>query len=712
MERVQYQTSNRTSSKRGGILESASRRVRMIFSVMASPNRIDILRILNSKGPLTYSELKSLAGFKSKKESGKFAYHLRKLLRQSLVSLNKAERRYTITNLGKLVLSLARQIEERSIIESGKLYVRTTKPSIEEFDSNKIIQSLVREANMPLELANKITEEVENKIYKIQTSYLTSSLIRETTNSVLVEHGYDEYRNKLARLGLPPIDLINIMEEMNFSHIEIPDLFMKTSSSIFTEYLLNNILPKDIVDMHLMGEINIGNSGFWNLLPDTIFANINSLIKNITEIKGKYLGTSRLNVLYEQTSDASIILLLSLLSREVSREIVLEGLPKYLEKNLTSDNSLENRVYKLLFLSSSISTFGTSSPYITFPINIEEIDSHIIEGIISGYKRYVENTPIPNIGLSIIYNNKNKIYQYIDQASKISRLGGIISFSQNKIRGRYGLAKSFSTNDSPMITLQSLSINLPRIAYQSNNDETYFRAKLALLLKPLLSIIIQRKNIISNSIQKGNIPLISKNTSNLETGQMFTLINLVGINESIYNILGYNVGKEGNNILCKVIQTASDIIKEQTKGIPDSRIGVTILKDESSTRFKNLDDEKYGKSVTISDNHANIEGENYSEGFQIKGTDIISNNFSMDLLLDHYSTVADILQGNLSIDLDINDITSENDVTKVIEFSLNFPFVHLRSTLSLCTTCGARSEKAEMKICQSCGSQKISILYT
>ena len=77
------------------VLQSTSKRVRMIFSVMASPNRIDILRILNSKGPLTYSELKSLAGFKSKKESGKFAYHLRKLLRQSLVALNKSERRYT-----------------------------------------------------------------------------------------------------------------------------------------------------------------------------------------------------------------------------------------------------------------------------------------------------------------------------------------------------------------------------------------------------------------------------------------------------------------------------------------------------------------------------------------------------------------------------------------------------------------------------------------
>ena len=164
-----------SESKPTGILQAA-KRVRMIFSVMASPNRIDILRILNSKGPLTYSELKSLAGFKSKKESGKFAYHLRKLLRQSLVALNKAERRYTITNLGKLVLSLARQIEERSIIESGKMYVRTSRHSIEEFNSNRITQSLVREANMPLEQAHKITEEVENKVYKFQTVYLTSSL--------------------------------------------------------------------------------------------------------------------------------------------------------------------------------------------------------------------------------------------------------------------------------------------------------------------------------------------------------------------------------------------------------------------------------------------------------------------------------------------------------------------------------------------------------
>src|ERR671928_284816 len=261
-------------SRRGGILESASRRVRMIFSVMASPNRIDILRILNAKGPLTYSELKALAGFKPKKESGKFAYHLRKLLRQLLVALNKAERRYTITNLGKLVLSLARQIEERSIIESGKMYVRTSRHSIEEFNSHKIIQSLVREGNMPLEQAHKITEEVENKIYKFQTAYLTSSLIRETVNSVLIEHGHEEYRNKLARLGLPTSDIFEMLNNIDKVGNGIAGIMSRIAGSVFSEYLVFNTLPKDIADMHLAGEINISNSGVWGMLPDTIFIDV------------------------------------------------------------------------------------------------------------------------------------------------------------------------------------------------------------------------------------------------------------------------------------------------------------------------------------------------------------------------------------------------------------------------------------------------------
>ena len=711
MERVQSQIVNKTGSKHGSILESASRRVRMIFSVMASPNRIDILRILYSKGPLTYSELKSLAGFKSKKESGKFAYHLRKLLRQSLVSLNKAERRYTITNLGKLVLSLARQIEERSIIESGKLYVRTTKPSIEEFDSNKIIQSLVREANMPVELAHKITEEVENKIYKLQTSYLTSSLIREMTNSILIEHGHDDYRNKLARLGLPPSDMVSLIHETSTRNMEIPDLVVKTSQSIFTEYLLNSSLPKDIVDMHLTGEINIGKSGFWNIIPDALFININSILDIFEDIKGRYLSVSRiLRSKTLQTPESVISIIFSLLSREASREIVVEGFLDFLQKKSEIGQVGKDNIANIFFLTSTISSYGSFSPNITISINLTKYDALIVNSLLEGYEKYITITPIPTIALSIVYDDLTSLDPFIDKLLRLSKVGGIISFSKHKVRARYGLSKSEEMpNTSTVVMLQSLSINLPRIAYQSNKDETYFRARLAILLKPLLSIITQRFLSVSDLIQKGTIPIISQTTSNLKLGKIEAMVNLVGLQESVYEILGYTPEKNGDNVIKKVIQTAIDIINEKNKeNQENAEIRITMLKDDSAFRFKDLDIEKYGKSLTINN------GENliYSQGLIIDGEKIISNSIDLDPIIEYYSSLEDLLKGGVSIDLDITNISDIGDIKKVLKSFVNLPFFYLAQNFSICNICGERFFISDLKICEKCESCKISSIST
>jgi ribonucleoside-triphosphate reductase len=391
--------------KGGGILQSTSKRVRMIFSVMASPNRIDILRILNSKGPLTYSELKSLAGFKSKKESGKFAYHLRKLLRQSLVALNKSERRYTITNLGKLVLSLARQIEERSIIESGKMYVRTSHESIEEFNSHKIIQSLVREGSLPLELAQKITEEVENRIYKYQTTYLTGSLIREMVNSVLLEHGHEEYRNKLARLGMPVFDIQEMLTNVDNIDNGSQGLFFKAGQTVFAENLLLNTLPKDVADSHLSGDIHISNPGIWSLLPDTIFFNVKEVIEDGIDLKGKYLGVTRIPTIKSVDNlMSSLSMIISLASREASKEIVMDGLVQTCSKHAKNISELEEKLTGALSTSSVSSKYTKEPTLVSFRIQLGA-EPKIIQAILSAYKNYVKTTPVPQIGLIIDYAN-------------------------------------------------------------------------------------------------------------------------------------------------------------------------------------------------------------------------------------------------------------------------------------------------------------------
>ncbi|HZC50437.1 MAG TPA: anaerobic ribonucleoside-triphosphate reductase [Nitrososphaeraceae archaeon] len=702
---MSHDYSYQTETRRDGVLESASKRVRMIFSVMASPNRIDILRILNSKGPLTYSELKSLAGFKSKKESGKFAYHLRKLLRQSLVALNKAERRYTITNLGKLVLSLARQIEERSIIESGKMYVRTTKHSIEEFNSHKIIQSLVREANMPLEQANKITEEVENKIYKFQTSYLTSSLIRETVNSVLIEHGHEEYRNKLARLGLPASDIVEILNNIDTVKNGADSIMSKASQSVFSEHLMLNILPKDIADMHLNGEISISNSGIWSLLPDTVFLNITDFAEVGLDLKGKFLNVSRIPAI-KNSDDLGIALpiLISLLSREVSTEIVLDGIiPLLLEDQLREPNEIASRFENILIASSVAPSYSPAGlPVTTITVQLDKFDKKSIDAVLSGYRSYIASTPVPRIGICLINNDKLK--DYTDTIASIVRTGGIISILQNGSRSNNGVRKNIGGKGSgTVMTLQSLSINLPRLAYQSNKDETYFRARLALMIKPALSAMSMRKKAIADLIRKQMIPVIANSAQFIQLGTTNVIINLTGIEESVYKILGHDASNDGAEILQKVLKTAVDVAAEYGKQLGEDSIGIAMIHDDSATRFATLDSDKYGRISLLTSNQQKTV--TYSQGLTLNARELLlSDNNKHNSVIKECISIDNILNGGLSLTLDVSELYSDDEVKNAIESAADLPFFRLMSRVLLCNTCGKRSSTQSSERCEYCKS--------
>ncbi len=668
-------------SKKGGVLESASKRVRMIFSVMASPNRIDILRILNTKGPLTYSELKALAGFKSKKESGKFAYHLRKLLRQLLVALNKAERRYTITNLGKLVLSLARQIEERSIIESGKMYVRTSRHTIEEFNSHKIIQSLVREASLPLEQAQKITEEVENKIYKFQTAYLTSSLIRETVNSVLIEHGHEEYRNKLARVGLPASDIV---EMLSGDGATVDGVMAKTAGSVFSEYLVFNTLPKDIADMHLAGEINISNTGVWGLLPDTIFFDLSELEDGL-DLKGRFLGVTRIPAIKgSDDSMAALPALVSLLSREASAEVVIEGIVPALLRNIKDPEDIVSRFARTLAASSAAPSHSVGLPITTIAVP-DGVDARQLNALLDGYKKYVDATPLPRIGLAIA----SKVKDSLDHAAAAVRSGGIISIGSG-VRASSGIKKYGSKDGAAAMSLHSLSINLPRLAYESNNDETYFRAKLALMIKPSLQAMSMRKKTIVDYVKKGLLPSLASATGSMQRGTSAIVINLTGAKESVHNILGETSGE----VLQKVLKTAVEVAATQGKQLGEEGAGVSMVADDSGVRFAALDSEKYGRvSLLQSQNSLS-----YSQGMTLNGREILSDSAPVQECM----AIDKLLNGGFAVGLDVTDLSAA-ELKSAIEAAIELPFLRPRIRLAVCTTCGRRSRAAADK-CEHCKS--------
>ena len=686
--------------KRSGIHQSTSKRVRMIFSVMASPNRIDILRILNSKGPLTYSELKSLAGFKSKKESGKFAYHLRKLLRQSLVALNKSERRYTITNLGKLVLSLARQIEERSIIESGKMYVRTSHESIEEFNSHKIIQSLVREGSLPLELAQKITEEVENRIYKYQTTYLTGSLIREMVNSVLLEHGHEEYRNKLARLGLPVFDIQEMLTNLDNANNGVEGLLFDTGKSIFSEHLLTNILPKDVADAHLGGDLHVTNPGTWSLIPDTLFVNVQELLSQGITLGGKYIDVSRVPLskqLDEIASAATIIL--SLLSKEASQEIVLDGFTQLFTKHTKSLPELEQKLTDIFATVSTSSKYNEAGTSISLRLQLGT-DNKVVNAIINAYKNYARMTPVPKVGLLIGYD-KDKISNVSQALAEIISIGGKVMFVKGQTAST-GIINTATKGSGPIgITLQSVSINLPRLAFESNKDETYFRARLVLLLKPALAAMAMRKKDITDLTRRGLNPLLAKNTQYMQRSSISLVLNLVGLREAVFDILAFKDNREGRSILYKVIDTVVDVASKKAKEF-GSPVTISMTETESSERFARLDAEKYGKNSALN----TTEGDSYTQGVVLNSDNLDGHTAKSDPISE-YNKLSKLLNGGLLVVLAINKNAKVDEIKESIEKTAELvPAFKPMKTVPICSECGFKDESF-MDKCPRCKSPYI-----
>ena len=680
--------------KRSGLIQSTSRRVRMIFSVMASPNRIDILRILNSKGPLTYSELKSLAGFKSKKESGKFAYHLRKLLKQSLVTLNKSEKRYMITNLGKLVLSLARQIEERSIIESGKMYVRTSHESIEEFKSYKITQSLTREGGLPPELAQKITEEVENRVYKYQTTYLTGSLIREMVNSVLIEHGYEEYRNKMARLGLPVYDvhemLANVINEDNGAE----GLLFRTGQEVFAEHLLTNTLSKDVADAHLSGDLHITNAGVWSMLPDTIFVNIKDLLEDGIDLGGKLLDASRPGS--PKSADdlgALVSVTISLLSREVSQEIVIDGLITMMAKH-TKSADIERKIADALVTSSIMPKYSINPTLITFRVPLGA-DPAAVASLLSAYIRYAKITPMPRVCI-VIDHTKGKVSDVSEAVSEIIKLGGRVSFSKGAASWRGIAIPPQYVNNLILVHLGSVSLNLPRLAFESNKDEMYFRARLALLMGPILKSMSHRKKAILDLTGHGLNPVIAKNTQYMQKMPFSISINLIGLDEAVTKIL--QCGDESSKVIHKIIDTAIDIANKHSKKSGDE-IHISMIDSDAAKRFSDLDGNKYGKNSVLNSSESQI----YTTGVSVALSELSDLGAKTDSVIE-INSIHNTLDGSLLVTLNIPEGTTPTEVKTAIEASAKL-YSSFRPTMRVltCGACGYKGVRASAK-CPSCKS--------
>ncbi|MCW3999647.1 MAG: helix-turn-helix domain-containing protein [Candidatus Bathyarchaeota archaeon] len=239
-----------------------------VLKAVSSPMRLQILNWLFDKSALSYSELMAQLKMNPSRDAGRFAYHLKFLLKAGLVEADVESKKYYLTDLGKMVLDVADRVEKKAVKPKGML-VRTSHLTLEEFDANKIANSLIKEAKVPAELAQKAAKETEKRLVKSKTKYLTASLIREVVNGILVEKGYEDYRHKLTRVGMP-VHEVTVLIESRDADLDCSVAISRAGQAVISEYTLLNIFPRDISDAHLSGAIHIDSLGTWLLKPSEV----------------------------------------------------------------------------------------------------------------------------------------------------------------------------------------------------------------------------------------------------------------------------------------------------------------------------------------------------------------------------------------------------------------------------------------------------------
>lgn len=649
-----------------------------------------------------------MAGFKSKKESGKFAYHLRKLVRQMLVTLNRAERRYTVTNLGRLILNLTRQIEEQTVLETGKLFVRTSRHTMEEFNSDKILQSLVREAGMPVELAQKITSEAEARLYKFETNYLTGPLIREIVNALLIEHGYEEYRHRLTRLGLPVYDVTELVNRVGDAFESIETVLAQTAQSVFAEYLLLAQLQRDVADAHLAGDINISNIGSWGLTPDTVFFDLIPIQMGGVSLANKLITIPRVSAPSNlEEASSAFVLLTSLLSREVSCEVSFENYIPYFAKyaqDRTADELRKVLKRSFMLIPSSVNQ-GYGRPVVSLqlaePTDGAEIEDalmgRVVAASVEAYKEYVDTTLLPQIRLVGSLSQRLQNPDLIKSLASAVQAGGAIAFqAKTKFTRAYsGLKKTLSATEvesNSTLLLHSLSLNLPRLAYESNKDETYFRAKLALLLQTCITALSTRRKIVQDSIKKGLLPTLALNSGVSSTEHLPLIVNMVGLEEAISNLQPEKASIAARRALGeKIIETAVRVAADRSEKVGE-KAGIAMIKDDGAMRFASLDTEKYGKSIVLT--------KTYSSHAQLVEIEAIEK----DGVADELNWFLRGLNGGFSVGLEVPRTATASELADTIQNGISrLEFFKLVRRTFICRNCGSKmfTEAGRCKVCKS-----------
>ena len=146
------------------------------------------------------------------------------------------------------------------------LFVRTSDEDMAGWNREKIVQALVRETYVDSDTAYEIALDVEELIKSSKISVITAPLIRELVDAKLIERGLEKARRMHTRLGVPLFDVDQMILRPNKENANVPHgpeaTNLTLAESIKKEYALLTVFSQEIGDAHMKGDIHLHDLGF------------------------------------------------------------------------------------------------------------------------------------------------------------------------------------------------------------------------------------------------------------------------------------------------------------------------------------------------------------------------------------------------------------------------------------------------------------------
>jgi anaerobic ribonucleoside-triphosphate reductase len=720
-----------------------------ILKAASSSLRMQLLITLVDKGPQSYTDLMKVLKLNPSRDAGRFAYHLKYLLKADLIEPDVDNKEYCLTDLGKTIIDFTEDIQQQ-FLQRKKIFVRTSRLAMEEFDRNKIVEALVKEANVPMFQAQKIARETEKRLLEFKTKYLTAPLIREMVNAILVEKGLEEYRHKLTRLGLPVYDVNQLIDSTGTRLQGAEAIHKAAADAVMEEYTLLNVLPRDIADAHLSGGLHLKHLGTWVLKPDQFMHDLRFFLQ-----QGLSRGEMNLHepsYLPPKSLEAALITasnVLKITAIEASGEQTLDFFNIFLAPFVQGASEERIRESLRLFVSNlnhplpNGSSVGASLGIeFVVPDFLKETEAIGPEGKAVGcYGDYVaESRRLASHILDAMFEddkhkpvfNPSLIIKIRPEALKDPECASLL-LKSHKLAAETGLpyfsnlcpkeqetASYTSTGfrlasdwkeDWELDTLQtgsvdSVIINLPRVMYDAGGKETGFFRILDDQLEMALRALEMKYRTIKQREREHMLPFLMQKTDGdqyFRTENAARLISFVGLNETIHSFFGKPLKQEGETLdfAQKIVSYLSTDIERYSKK-PETRASLAMIPAaDAAKRLAELDAEKYGWATV------------HAQGTKEKPfyTDLVALPLGVDVSWKERFRVEErfhrlTLGGHLAV-VSLADEEQDPDdllaVTRDVAGNYGIGFYVFNRNLSYCASC-QKTFYGKLERCPVCGS--------